>query len=70
MSAIKFAAELVILFAQLLPYTTEHGLGRMIGGMYFHVREGEGTDEALKWDKVMSQADESAPAKPRERRGK
>jgi len=37
-----------------MQYATEHGLGDALGGMYFHVREGDGTDEALKWDEIMS----------------
>ncbi len=55
----------VIVPAQILPYTTEHGLGPMIAVMYFHVREGEGTDEALKWDRVINQHEKSAAAKRR-----
>ena len=50
--------------AQWKQYTTEHGLGEPLGGLYFYVREGEGTDEALKWDKVMSQAAKGPRAKP------
>ncbi len=52
--------------AQMLPYTTEHGLGRALGAMYFHVREGDGTDEALKWDRVMNQHEKSVAAKRRQ----
>ncbi len=40
-------------FVQLSVYAAHHGLGHSVGGVCFHVREGAGTDEALKWDMFM-----------------
>ena len=56
--------------AQMVPYTIDNDLGSPIGGTHFLVREGAGTDEALKWEMFMQLHAMGPPAGSRKGRAR